>query len=155
LLLARRYDESLTQLRKARELEPAFFGSLEYLALLYEQTGQYEAALEAQQQLLTTFANDPATAQALRTAYETAGVTGYWRKRLEIVQTQAQSRYVYAHRFAELYARLGEHDQTLHWLEKACDERSARIIWIGVNPIFDDLRNEPRFTALLQRMGLG
>ena len=155
LLLARRYAEALTQLRKARELEPAFFGSLEYLALAYEQTGQYEAALSAQQQLLTAFANDPATAQALQAAYETAGVTGYWRKRLEIVQTQAQNRYVYPHRFAELHARLGEHEQALHWLEKACDERSARIIWLGVNPIFDALRNEARFNALLRRMGLG
>jgi eukaryotic-like serine/threonine-protein kinase len=154
LLMARRYDEALAQLRKARELEPAFFGSLEYLALLYEQTSQYEAALNAQQQFLSTFANDPAMAQSLRAAYESGGVMGYWRKRLEIMQTQAQSRYVYAHRFAELYARLGEREQALHWLEKAYDERSARIIWIGINPIFDALRDEPRFTALLQRMGL-
>jgi eukaryotic-like serine/threonine-protein kinase len=154
LLLERRYDQALEQLQKARELEPAFYGSLEYVALLYEQTGQYEAALTAQQQLLTTFANDPAAAQALRAAYTSGGAPGYWRKRLEIMQAQAQRRYVYAHRFAELYARLGEREQALHWLEKACDERSARIIWIGVNPIFDELRNEPRFTALLRRMGL-
>ncbi len=155
LLLAGRYDEALAQLQKARELEPAFFGSLEYLALLYEQTGQYEAALNAQQQLLANFANDQVAAQSLRAAYENNGVPGYWRKRLEIMQVQAQRRYVYAHRFAELYARLDEREQALHWLEKACDERSARIIWVGVNPIFDALRNEPRFTALLQRMGLG
>ena len=122
--------------------------------MLYEQTGQFEAALNAQQQLLSNFANDPVAAQSLRAAYETDGVTGYWRKRLEIMQAQAQRRYVYAHRFAELYARLGEREQALHWLEKACDERSARIIWIGVNPIFAALHNEPRFLALLQRMGL-
>jgi hypothetical protein len=73
---------------------------------------------------------------------------------LEIVQTQALTRYVYAHRFAELHMRLGEHEQALHWLEKACDERSARIIWAGVNPLFDPLQTEPRFLALLQRMRL-
>jgi serine/threonine protein kinase/tetratricopeptide (TPR) repeat protein len=154
LLLARRYDEAAAQLRKAHELEPAFFGSLEYLALLHEQTGQYEAALSVHQHLLTDFYQEPASAQALRAAYEHGGGPAYWRKRLEIVQARAQTRYIYPHRFAELHTRLGEYDQALHWLEKACDDRSARIIWIGVNPLFDALRSEPRFQALLQRMKL-
>ena len=154
LLLARRYDAAVIQLRKAHELEPSFYGSLEYLSLLYEETKQFEAALSIHQHMLTTFYNDPASAQALRRAFETGGVPAYWRQRLEIVQTQAQMRYIYPHRFAELYVRLGDHTQALNWLERACDERSARVIWIGVNPLFDGLRHEPRFVALLRRLKL-
>jgi hypothetical protein len=56
--------------------------------------------------------------------------------------------------FAELDAALGNRTQSLSWLEKAADERCPWIVLINADPNFDKLRGEPRFKALLIRLGL-
>jgi hypothetical protein len=55
---------------------------------------------------------------------------------------------------AEIYARLDDHEQALRWLEKALDERMRYVAYINVDPVFDNLRAEPRFLALQKRIGL-
>ena len=44
--------------------------------------------------------------------------------------------------------------KALDWLEKAYEEPSTWIIWVAIEPYWDALRSEPRFDALLSRMGL-
>lgn len=52
------------------------------------------------------------------------------------------------------YALLGEKEEALHWLEKAVERRPFLMALVGADPIFDDLRSEPRFQAVLRRMNL-
>jgi len=42
----------------------------------------------------------------------------------------------------------------LDWLEKGCDQHDVWLVWLGTDPRLDGLRNEPRFTKLLRRVGL-
>jgi hypothetical protein len=49
---------------------------------------------------------------------------------------------------------LDQKDEAFRWLDKAYDERSVRLINIEVHPRFASLHSDPRFTALLQRIGL-
>jgi hypothetical protein len=56
--------------------------------------------------------------------------------------------------FATIYALLGDKDQALQWLEKAYDEHSTYLNFLKGQPIWDDLRSDPRFTELLRRMNL-
>ena len=51
-------------------------------------------------------------------------------------------------------AALGEKDQAFAWLERACDDHSYEIVFLNVDPLFDGLRNDPRFPDLLRRAGL-
>jgi hypothetical protein len=53
-----------------------------------------------------------------------------------------------------LFAGLGNQDQALAWLEKAYDERADGLTWINVDPMLDTLRKQPRFKAIVKRMGL-
>jgi hypothetical protein len=55
--------------------------------------------------------------------------------------------------FALIHLGLGQKDAALDWLECAADRRETPIIAIKVHPAYDDLRGEPRFCALLQRLG--
>jgi hypothetical protein len=55
---------------------------------------------------------------------------------------------------ATLYTRAGKRDEALEWLTKACDIRDPNMPYIGADPIFDYLRSDPRFKALVRRMGL-
>jgi serine/threonine-protein kinase len=55
---------------------------------------------------------------------------------------------------ARLHASLGERERALAWLERTHEAREGLIVYVGVDPHFDALRGEPRFRALLRRVGL-
>ncbi len=52
-------------------------------------------------------------------------------------------------------AALGDANRTLDWLERAAEDRDGALPWLTVDPAFDGMRGDPRFRALLERMGLG
>jgi uncharacterized protein HemY len=89
---------------------------------------------------------------ALRQASARAGWTGYWQKMLEIAQAQAKPEP--ASYMAELFARVGKKDKAFEWLEKAYEQRDMSLIYLKVFPPWESLRSDPRFTNLLQRLGL-
>ena len=49
---------------------------------------------------------------------------------------------------------LGDTDRAFEWLDKAFEARDWQMALLKVEPIFDDLRSDPRFAALLERVGL-
>ncbi len=53
-----------------------------------------------------------------------------------------------------VYAGLGQSDQALSWLERACDEHSGHVVFLKVEAEWDPLRQDPRFADLMQRIGL-
>src|SRR5947199_4411948 len=55
---------------------------------------------------------------------------------------------------AEVAWALGRTDDAFRWLERAADEREPRVIYLGVDPLYEPLRADPRFVALLRRLGL-
>jgi serine/threonine-protein kinase len=57
-------------------------------------------------------------------------------------------------RIAALYADLGEHDQAIDWLERAYESHYGFMMYVKVFPDFYRLHDEPRFRALLEKMGL-
>ena len=57
--------------------------------------------------------------------------------------------------FAIAYTILGESSQALAWLDRAFEERSEYLVFLGVDPIFDKLRGDPEFAALIEKIGLG
>ncbi|HXG63941.1 MAG TPA: hypothetical protein VNO70_02470 [Blastocatellia bacterium] len=61
-----------------------------------------------------------------------------------------------AYAIARHYALLGEKKQALDWLEKAIHDGRGdfNLVFIGVDPVFDSLRAEPRYQDILRRMGL-
>ena len=67
---------------------------------------------------------------------------------------QSRREYVSAVALATLYLGLGEISQALDWTERAYDERRGWLAYLKVNPLFDPLRGEPRFEALVKKMRL-
>jgi len=55
---------------------------------------------------------------------------------------------------ATLYIGLGDNQRALDWTERAYAERRGWVAYLKVHPIVDPLRNEPRFKALVEKLGL-
>jgi tetratricopeptide (TPR) repeat protein len=120
----------------------------------YEQKGMYDQAVEA---FLNFFGpikqQGPEAVAAFKEAYAVSGWEGFWRKVLDLNMEQAK-RGINRVALAENYARLGEKDQALLWLEKAFERREVHITYQNRNPFWDGFRSDPRFAALVRRMGL-
>lgn len=91
---------------------------------------------------------------ALGMAHGLAGETPAATAILEHLSRVRESAFVPAFNLALVHLGLGEHDQALDFLEEAHRERSSWMISLGVEPVLDPLRGEPRFQRLVERVGL-
>ncbi len=150
---ARQYDPAVEQCLKTLGADQDFYRISDWLSYAYEQLGFYDQAVEASLKSMTMRGANPQTIAALKKSYATSGWKGFWRKQLEITQEEARGRYVPPYFIARIYARLDEPDQTMEWLRKAYDKHSDYLVLLNVEPIFDPLRSDPRFTKLLRDIG--
>jgi serine/threonine-protein kinase len=91
-------------------------------------------------------------AEALRQGYAESGYTAALRRAAEVELTKYGSAAVWD--AASNYAMAGDFARALDLLERAYEGRDPNIPFIGCLPIFDPLRAEPRFQALLRKMNL-
>ena len=157
---ARRYDQALVQYQKANTLDPNFAVGHERLAHLYTYLGRFNEAIAEESTARTLSGEDPhlvrAREDALRKALAVDGAQGYWQELLTIVLAGPNPPEAYddAYGIAIIYARLGDKQKAIDSLEWAYGERKIAMSEIGVEPAFDALRSDPRFQALLRRVGL-
>lgn len=97
----------------------------------------------------------PEMLDVLRAAYSRKGLQGYWTTLRDLVLPTYHSSENYGpYLLAEISTYLDNKNEAFQWLEKAYELRSTSMPWIKVDPSLDPLRSDPRFSALLRRMGL-
>ena len=156
--LARRYDDAVRQYAEALELDQNDATLHEELGDVYEQMTLRTEAL-AEWTKAVTLRRDEELGKILREIDSQegfdAGLKAMSRKRLQrLDEGMKRGEYVPAAHFARAYMRIGDPDLTFHWLEKARDERNAYPLLIKSDPLYDDLRPDPRFEAILKTMNL-
>jgi hypothetical protein len=95
-----------------------------------------------------------AAAAEVRGIFAASGIKGVWRHWLDQRLERAKREYVSPADIALFYARLGERDEAFAWLERAMQEHSILFNYLASDARFDNLRADPRFPALLGRVGL-
>jgi TolB-like protein/Tfp pilus assembly protein PilF len=91
----------------------------------------------------------------MRQAYETRGLPAYFLKENELRQRRlAEGKYESPLKIALNYAFAGDDSQTLDWLERAVEERTPWLPELAIEPMWDAVRSQPRFVALLKTVGL-
>jgi len=76
------------------------------------------------------------------------------QKLLEELRNLSERRYVSPIGRALIYIGLGDKERAFEWLDRASDDHDPWLAWLKADPIFDDLRNDPRFAVLLKTAGL-
>ncbi|MCK4429705.1 MAG: hypothetical protein KAW19_00225, partial [Candidatus Aminicenantes bacterium] len=87
-------------------------------------------------------------------AYAVAGNRNEALKILEELFERSKQGYVSQYAIASIYAALGKNDQAFEFLEKAFKKRDRSLLLLKIDPRVDNLRADPRFIALLEKVGL-
>jgi serine/threonine-protein kinase len=154
-LYVRQYSSALDQLNKVVEMDTNLAQTYTWLGLTHEQMGNYPAAISAFQKAISLFPGGSTQAEALLGhAYAVSGRKAEAAKTISDLTNQAKQRYVAPYQIAAIYAGLGDKDQAFAWLEKAYQERSDWMVSLPGDQRFDNLRTDPRYIGLLQRLGL-
>jgi eukaryotic-like serine/threonine-protein kinase len=156
-VMAGRYDEALSQLRRVLAMEPNYERAHLVLQWTYEAKDMYKEAVEEAQKFLTLQGDASKEAiEQLGTAYRDQGVRGYRRWQLNYMKERAAKKYVSATDLARAYALDGDKEQAFQWLEKAYEQRNGDLVFLKYSSTggWDSLRSDPRFADLLRRVGL-
>jgi len=151
---SRQYDLALEQFRKTLELDPTFPQARRYAAWVYVQKGMHAEAIAALRGTLDEVGRNPEIEGELGYALAVAGRRTEALALLEGLRQLSSGRYVSPYSVALVHAGLGNRDEALAWLEKAYVERSDYMPYLRLEPMLDGLRADPRFTALVRRVGL-
>jgi TolB-like protein/Tfp pilus assembly protein PilF len=151
-LNSRRYDEAIAQLRKTIEIDPRFYIAHYYLGQAFQLKGQLTEAI-AEYQKAVELNDDPEALAYLGQAYARAGQRDEAEKILAHLSEEAKSRYVSYYSMALMFMGLGEKEQAIDALERAYREGAGNDLFtIRVDPMLDDLRGQPRFEALAEKI---
>lgn len=147
---ARRYEEAIEQLRKTLEMDPSFYYAHWNLGSALVANGAIGAAIEEYQKA-RALSDDPLVLGLLARAYASSGNTMEAEKFLNQLNELSKKRYVPAYSIALVYLGLGNKEETLRWIEKSYQDH-ANLVYFKVEPLLDQLRGDPRFEALLQKV---
>ncbi len=154
LAFVRQYDAAIDQLRKTIEMDPSFVPAHWALADTYAAKKMYPEAIAEAERAVSLF-EGPFELSILGYSYGIAGRKQDAQKILDRLREMARQRYVPAYSYAIVYLALRDKDQAFQWLDKAVEERSSLVVYfLKAEPMFDPLRNDPRYHDLLRRMNL-
>ncbi|HEX5581707.1 MAG TPA: protein kinase, partial [Gemmatimonadaceae bacterium] len=151
---ARRYDQARYHLDRAIAMNPNAEESYRVLGLVLAMDGRVDDALQVLQEAVAMPEGSTYTSATLAFALARAGRDAEARRILARLEARARSEYVSPVAFATIHLGLGDAERALDWTERAREDRRGWLAYLTVNPIFDPVRDHPRFTALVRRMGL-
>jgi eukaryotic-like serine/threonine-protein kinase len=151
---ARQHEPALETLRRALAMNPTSEETHRLLGLVYLQQGMYEEATASFQEAIASSQHDVMAVAGLGHVAARRGQVTDARNLLDQLHQRARDHYVTPVAFAGLYVTLGDFDAAFEWLEQAYRERRGWLAYLNIEPLLDDVRADPRFHRLVERMRL-
>ncbi|HJY27311.1 MAG TPA: hypothetical protein VJ306_04695, partial [Pyrinomonadaceae bacterium] len=150
------YEKAISHYQKIREVDPSSIHRNQFtMSVAYQRMGLYKEAVEEflEDGRIRGFL-DPEESDVLRKAFKQSGWPGFERTRIDLLEQKSKKKDLPPTLLAGVYALANEKDAAFAWLEKAIDARDGWVALIKVQPAYDNLRTDPRFSKLLARMNL-
>lgn len=154
LYIAGRLDEALASNGKVIEMAPGLPIAYDDRGRILLAQGAYSEAINALEKAVSLSGRSGRYLASLGYALGCIGKGDLARDILAELTAAFQQRHVESFDFALVHAGLGERDQAISWLERACATRDSHLPLLGVDPRLAGLMAEPRFEALLKSVGL-
>jgi adenylate cyclase len=146
-----KFEAARQQARKAADLEPTFFFPLDILGWIDIEAGKISNAIPELQKA-TTMDSPTWVAAWLGYAYGASGDRAHAMAEIAELNKRSLHGYIDPFNLAIVYLGMGDRDRALDSLEKAYAAHSQFLGWLKMDRIFDPLRSEPRFIALLKKL---
>ena len=155
LIMRHEYSDAIEHYRKClEELDPNYYHFHTGLGRAYAQLGKLEEALHHFHKGEKLSGNIPYVTGVLAHCYAVMEKRSKAEAMLRELVRLAQKRHVPAATVALVHLGLGQLDEALSWLEKAFEQREGALAFLDVYPTYDPLRSEPRFQAMVSKLGL-
>lgn len=151
LIRARRFDDAIAQLTRVLNLDSNFWVAYWYLGMAHFGKGQYGESIAAYEKALLVN-DDPWVKALLAQSLAKVGRREDASRLVSELIAASKRRYVSNASLAAAHAALGEKDKAFVFLEQEVADRSARPNIFAFLLIWDDLRDDPRFAALIQKV---
>jgi adenylate cyclase len=148
---ARQYDDAIVQVRRTLELDPASTLARHLLGCCLLWKGDTAGAI-AEFQRSKIMVTGAWYQGLLGYAYAISGERPKAEQILRELEEMERRQYVNSTAFADIHLGLGEKEKALDWLEKSYQDQESACWYLKVDPIYDSVRNEPRFQALVQKV---
>jgi len=152
LYMARRYDEAVVQALKAQELQPGSPIAMMALFFSYAAKGMEKETLAVVREYIKIYGIADLDT-ALDRGFKQGGFQGAMKTLAEKLVTPANQGLVLPLDVSQYFLIAGDKKNGLEWIERAYEMHDPSTPYLRF-PIYDSIRSEPRFQALLRRMGL-
>jgi TolB-like protein/Flp pilus assembly protein TadD len=150
----RRYDQAEEQYKNIIALDETFPWSHSGLAGIYEVQGRFDDAIAEYMKAKDLGGNMPYSYAILGPIYAKSGRKADALNMLDELLRLDQQGNPVSYGIANVYFELGEKEKAFEWLEKSYQNREMWLLVLGSDPLWDDIRSDPRGIALLKKMGL-
>jgi len=150
LLYSGRYDEAIEQYKKTMQMDPNIKLVRMDLASAYVQKKMYPEAI-AQWQAVITLDGNPALAAASGEVYRNSGFQALLQNLLDHLPKDPLAGE-HAYDAARILTLLGKKNEAISSLQKAFTAREGQMIYLKCDPVFEPLRSDPDFQALVKKM---
>jgi len=157
LFSGRRFDDAIQLLEKAVEMDPNYPIVHLYLGAAYLQKSRHEKALiEYEKERTITGESNPIVEVFVGSAYALMGMEEKSREVLDRLIRRSEQEYIPPCHLARIFLALGDLDRGFQWFDKAIEERDPILCYLKMDPSFDigDIRSDPRYIAILKKIGL-
>ena len=149
---ARRYDDALREAETVITADDTFADGYRVLGRAQLQLKRHEDAIQSFTIASNLMNAAPVARSDLAVALARAGQNDAANRILN--ELESAENYVPAPLIAQIYANLGEADAAFQWLEKGIEDSARGVIFLKINPLYDPIRNDPRFDRLLSQLKL-
>src|SRR6185436_15073902 len=148
----------IASLQQTVEMDPGFARAHQTLAIMYRSVGKFDEAVRefvTEDSLLgrRSAAEREAWYGPLRRAYHSGGERAYYAQLVRQRREVARTKPVTPMNFAGAFAMIGEADSAFYYLERARDQHDPLVLRIQVEPIWNNLRRDPRYKPFVRSLG--
>jgi TolB-like protein/DNA-binding winged helix-turn-helix (wHTH) protein/Flp pilus assembly protein TadD len=151
LFYSGRYTEAIEALDKAFSVDPDFWVAHVMMGQIYERSGKPEAAIRSFEKAYRSSGGNPGTLSMKGYVLARSGRRSEAEQIVQGLIETGKGRYVPPTNIARVYAGLGNREAALQWLDKGYEARDVGMVFLTVDPKWDDLRSDPGFQELLKR----
>jgi TolB-like protein/DNA-binding winged helix-turn-helix (wHTH) protein/lipoprotein NlpI len=153
LYYARDYDRAIEQLRRVLEMDPGFPRG-HMIQSAYMEKGMYQEALADIESQKRVLGGGAWYWSAKAHVYGLWGHEAQAQHALQMLEKLNRQQMVDPGPLVWAHLGMGHREEALRWLEKAYEQHSNAMTTLKVEPVYDAVRNEPRFQELMRRVGL-